>query len=571
MRNSIPCFLAAECPVAASFNGCLACLSVLHQVIPLIDKSNSGEEPDIPSLQSHIEDLQPVQTSPRPCIHLGSKRRCCDNLFICRETPDTNCVLSGCAPPAVRSCESCDVRFDPRWTITIIIPCHNYARFLEDCLKSIAASKVKPTKVIVVDDASDDRPETVVWRMQSAVSFDLSIVRVDFRNQGAVCRFGFNRVDTKYCLFLDADDELHPDYLSTAVQKLEADREAAAAFPYLEAFGLESGIKHQTNESPAIVRWHDIESRNWCPASTVFRSDVLRQSLAIQSDRVPGCGCNDWITIRTVLRAGPWHAVRTNLPLYYRIHHGQMHTGSQFGKYSLQANLKYEIVTIVIAFSGRWECWPRLREWIKSSSWPRRQTRLMILNSTHSDLCIEQLGLAGWSGNIQIERIDVGFPQLANQERREREDICRQVDSAVAGLYNRAIQMAFGEWLLFVEDDVIPLRSDAIEQLMQSVGPDVAAVSGTYKHRYGEMAVAFSNPTAESLPMLPLAGEAIEQVTGTGFGCLLARRSVLSRYGLSGDDAEANFYDVNIGVRLAKTGWRWLLDRSVRCDHLVSE
>lgn len=44
------------------------------------------------------------------CAHLGRQRKCCESLWICRETPGMNCVLSGAPTAEVRSCEHC-----PHW------------------------------------------------------------------------------------------------------------------------------------------------------------------------------------------------------------------------------------------------------------------------------------------------------------------------------------------------------------------------------------------------------------------------------------------------------------------------
>jgi len=452
--------------------------------------------------------------------------------------------------------------------VTIIVTCHNYARFLGECLQSIAESKLQPMRVIVVDDASDV-PVSAEDFPGANANLDLQLDRVYFRSQAQTCRHGFKNCDTKYVLWLDADDKLHPDYLSTAVAMLESDREAAIVFPLLEAFGDRTGAYFDIERAPDLIRWRDLESRNWCAVSSVYRADIVRQSLALQTERVPGCGCNDWITARTVLRAGPWHALKCRVPLYYRQHAGQSHTNEDFPKYHLQANHAKEIVTIIVPFSGRWPQWWKLREWITTQDWPREQTRLMILNSTHDTLTAEDLSLQEWDGlGFQIERIDVGFPKLADVDRRGRADIQRYVDSAVAGLYNRAFQMAYGEWMLICEDDVIPQRPDVIRKLMESVGPQVAAVSGVYKHRYDDEAVAFGAPVGR-LAMRCMQGPEIERVTGSGFGCLLARRSVFSKFGLSGDDKRCWFFDVNLGVRVARAGWQWILDRSVYCEHMV--
>lgn len=49
-----------------------------------------------------------IPATPRPqCNYLGSKRKCCDDLYICRQQPNTNCTLKGFANPEVRSCQTC--------------------------------------------------------------------------------------------------------------------------------------------------------------------------------------------------------------------------------------------------------------------------------------------------------------------------------------------------------------------------------------------------------------------------------------------------------------------------------
>jgi glycosyltransferase involved in cell wall biosynthesis len=446
--------------------------------------------------------------------------------------------------------------------LTIVVPCHNYARFLGDLLQSIADSSVAPARVIVVDDASDDRPEPI------ARKFGADFVRIEARHQAQACAAGFQRVSTKFVAFVDADDVVDSDYFRTAVRQLEADPAAAFVYPWLEAFGDATGPRHGTENAPAVIRAVDIESRNWCPAGSIYRAAVLRQSLTMRKERDPLCICNDWVTARAVLRAGNWKALKAFRPLHYRIHHGQDHT-TRPGSYFAQADLRNETVSIVVAFSGRWNAWHRLREWILSQTWPRLQTRLLILNSTHETLTAAALGLDKFAGaSLQIERIDAGRPGLADLERRGAAPaVAADIEAAVAGLYNAAATMVRGEWILFVEDDTIPLQPYAIARLMQHVGPRVAAVSGLYRHRYEDKAVAFklAGNVAE---LEPMHGPDFSAVDGSGFGCLLARRSVLLANPLAGDSAR-KFYDVDLAFRLKAAGWQWILDRSVVCDHLI--
>jgi glycosyltransferase involved in cell wall biosynthesis len=454
--------------------------------------------------------------------------------------------------------------------LTIVIPCHNYARYLGECLKSLADSSNVPARVIVVDDSSDDDPEPI------ARKFGADFIRIESRDPCAAsaCVAGFKLVSTKFVSFVDADDIVDPEYFITAIAQLDQDPAAAFVYPWLEAFGEGAGPRHGTENAPIVIRAKDIEVRNWCPTGSIYRSAVLRQSLALRTPRDKDGLCNDWITARNVLRAGNWKAIKAVRPLHYRIHHGQTHTSyrAKTASYAAQANLKYEVVSIVVAFSGRWNTWGRLRDWILSQTWPLVQTRLLILNSSHETLTASALGLDKFAcASLQIERIDIGMPGLADLERRGEAGvgIAADIEAAVAGLYNAAATMVRGEWMFFAEDDTIPLRPDAIERLMRNVEPRVAAISGMYKHRYEDKPVAF-NLEDNVAVLQPLHGPEVERVDGSGFGCLLARRSVLLDNPLAGDSPR-KFYDVDIAYRLKQAGWEWILDRSVTCDHLISK
>lgn len=75
---------------------------------------NGRESEELTALAEYRER---VGTSGQPqisgqCKYLGSKRRCCGALYICRQAPATNCVLRGEAPTGVRACDTCEF-FEP--------------------------------------------------------------------------------------------------------------------------------------------------------------------------------------------------------------------------------------------------------------------------------------------------------------------------------------------------------------------------------------------------------------------------------------------------------------------------
>lgn len=451
--------------------------------------------------------------------------------------------------------------------LTIIIPCHNYTSYLGECLDSIAASEVRPARVIVIDDSSNP---PVAYLKPDSRTIKVEQHRVEFRSLWRVCQFGFAMVDTRHVMFLDADDLIDSQYIGDAVRRLEADREAAFCFPTLKPFGdTKPQGTHWTEKAPQTIRWQDVEPHNWVPMSTVFRSELLRQSLALAGEVTNGCTLADWRMVRNVLRAGPWHGVQSAHQLHYRQH--PENDSKRPASYAVQASFSSETVTIVIAFSGRWDAWRELHQWLISQAWPRTQSRLLILNSAHEPLTAVDFDLADqFFASVQIERIDAGRPGLADEARVNQAETCRQVEAAVAGLYNRAFQLASNEFILFIEDDVIPDDSNAVQMLLENIAPDVAAVSGAYAHRYyPESLVAFSLPYSGAPSLKPTDGPPVEQIGGSGFGCLLTRRSVFSRLGLAGDSPTRPHYDCEISARIAESGFRWILARTVNCRHLT--
>ncbi|MCE2438518.1 MAG: glycosyltransferase family 2 protein, partial [Candidatus Latescibacteria bacterium] len=50
---------------------------------------------------------------------------------------------------------------DRKADIAVIVTCHNYGRYLWQCLNSIQRQLLKPASVLIVDDASTDETEAV--------------------------------------------------------------------------------------------------------------------------------------------------------------------------------------------------------------------------------------------------------------------------------------------------------------------------------------------------------------------------------------------------------------------------
>lgn len=94
--------------------------------------------------------------------------------------------------------------------ISVIIPVYNVARYLDRCLRSIAAQREENLEIILVDDGStDESPQLCdMWAEQ-----DSRVIAIHQENGGAAAarNRGLDIARGEYILFVDADDYVSED------------------------------------------------------------------------------------------------------------------------------------------------------------------------------------------------------------------------------------------------------------------------------------------------------------------------------------------------------------------------
>lgn len=106
-------------------------------------------------------------------------------------------------------------------TVSVVIPCYNYARYLPDAVGSALSQSLVLVNVIVVDDASTDDSLRVA---RSLADQDGRVaVLANHQNLGPVGTFnrGLAQATGEFVVRLDADDLLTPGSLSRAVALMQ--------------------------------------------------------------------------------------------------------------------------------------------------------------------------------------------------------------------------------------------------------------------------------------------------------------------------------------------------------------
>lgn len=114
--------------------------------------------------------------------------------------------------------------------VDIVVPCYNYGRFLEACVRSVLDQSVTDLRVLIIDDASSDNSVAVANAL--AAADERVTVIAHAQNQGHIDTYneGIAWARADYFLLLSADDLLVPGALERAIRVLDSNPEIVMTY-----------------------------------------------------------------------------------------------------------------------------------------------------------------------------------------------------------------------------------------------------------------------------------------------------------------------------------------------------
>ncbi len=119
--------------------------------------------------------------------------------------------------------------------VTVVIPCYNHGKFIEESIGSVLAQTCPDFEIIVVNDGSTDPFTTTLLKELQAEK--TTVVHTANQGLAEARNTGIRRARGRYILPLDADDRIAPTYLEKAVAILEADPEVGIVYCRAQLFG----------------------------------------------------------------------------------------------------------------------------------------------------------------------------------------------------------------------------------------------------------------------------------------------------------------------------------------------
>lgn len=99
-----------------------------------------------------------------------------------------------------------------RGLISIIVPCYNVERYVEQCIRSLMNQTFKDLEIIPIDDGSSDNTPQILDRL-AAEDSRIKVIHKQNAGVSAARNSGLDVATGEYVVFVDGDDFLAPDYM----------------------------------------------------------------------------------------------------------------------------------------------------------------------------------------------------------------------------------------------------------------------------------------------------------------------------------------------------------------------
>lgn len=465
-----------------------------------------------------------------------------------------------------------------------VITCHNYGRFLAQCLESVFAQTLVYTHVVVVDDASTDNTGEVIASFISR-GFPLRHVRGEWKDYTKARRAGFDILPrTRFLTFVDADNTLAHDFHEKLMEAMGDDRVAVA---YSE---IHSTDEHGTPTGEVLSRPFDhaaLRDGNYVDACALMRTEAYEQAGGWGGST----SLTDWNLWLRITRMGWTMQLVPGTRLRYRRHGGNMsrirHERGRDRQQHLEVMRSSMQVCLLTLFCGREWSLDQYAASLKNLTWDKDHLFLVAVDNSRSATFARSLqsALEGTGVPFIIVRDDASILEdVAASDFSDSAPLRRKhtyrLSAHLARLYAKARTFvpAGADFVFSIEDD-IEVPPDCVDHFLWTLlqHKQAAVVSGAVACRFvpGRLLTwggtwSEYERTLSPVEVFDVPDRPVDVMT-SGMMCTLFRRrafdAIAFRPAPWWHDEAHPYYDWAIGKEVNRMGWKWMLDPAVRCGH----
>jgi FkbM family methyltransferase len=222
--------------------------------------------------------------------------------------------------------------------VSVIIPCYNHATFLREAVESVVNQTYQNCECIIVNDGSTDDTSALTEYLKNLYpSQTISIINKENTGPADSRNVGIEKSSGLFILFLDADDKIHPNFISECLQVLLEKNTVGFVYTDVQHFGFNCNlVVHGDFDINTFVR------DNQAPATSLFRREIYEQVGGLK--KVMKLGCEDWEFWISAYEKG-WQGYRLPKPYLYYRQHGD---GSSRTQKMVRDRVKLDLMRAVI-------------------------------------------------------------------------------------------------------------------------------------------------------------------------------------------------------------------------------
>lgn len=223
--------------------------------------------------------------------------------------------------------------------VSVVIPCHDYGRFVGEALHSVMAQETNfDYEIIVVDDASTDNSMAVVTEIMDKADFAhrytglTTLFNQENKGVAETRNRGIREAKGAYILCLDADDCLAaPATLQVLADALDARPELGIAYGSLRIMNEQGEVSQNVSSWPHDHNFEDqLQRHNQVPTCCMFRRVAWVRVGGYRARFTPAEDADLWTRIGAIgFRA---KKVTEQTTLLYRAHSNSLSSGVRTGK-----------------------------------------------------------------------------------------------------------------------------------------------------------------------------------------------------------------------------------------------
>ena len=164
--------------------------------------------------------------------------------------------------------------------VSVVIPVFNSEKYIVDCITSVINQDYKNIEILIINDGSTDESSDKIATVQDA---RIKVYNKENKGISDTRNFGILNATGKYIYFIDSDDWIQPNLISSSVTAIEKENSDIVFFNfYVDTYSLAGDLQHTSTSALSGIKDKDsdiLKVVGYCWNKLYKRSFLMNNNL----------------------------------------------------------------------------------------------------------------------------------------------------------------------------------------------------------------------------------------------------------------------------------------------------